>query len=105
LDFTPDAARGLINGYCKEAGVRNLVRKTNKIFQKMALQYVKKISFEKVIKAENLKNYLGLPTFYDARLFANAPPSGVMVGLAYNDYGGSIMYIECANQGKAPTEV
>jgi ATP-dependent Lon protease len=50
LDFTPEAAKGLINGYCKEAGVRNLVRKTNKIFQKMALQYVRKTPFEKVIR-------------------------------------------------------
>lgn len=23
-----------------------------------------------------------------------------MIGLAYNNYGGSIMYIECVNQGK-----
>ena len=39
----------MIEGYCKQAGVRNLVRKTNKIFQKMALKYVKGDSFNKVI--------------------------------------------------------
>jgi ATP-dependent Lon protease len=28
------------------------------------------------------------------RLFEKIPPKGVIVGLAYNAYGGSIMYIE-----------
>ncbi len=40
----------MIEGYCKEAGVRNLVRKTNKIFQRMALQYVKGEDFSRIIK-------------------------------------------------------
>jgi len=37
-------------------------------------------------------------------LFPGIPPEGVMIGLAYNNYGGSIMYIECSNQGKSATE-
>ncbi len=84
----------MIEGYCKEAGVRNLVRKTNKIFQRMALQYVKGEDFSRIIKKEQLKDYLGLPKFYESRLFEGIPPRGVMIGLAYNAYGGSIMYIE-----------
>lgn len=28
-----------------------------------------------------------------------------MIGLAYNNYGGSIMYIECANQGRPTSEI
>jgi ATP-dependent Lon protease len=43
-----------------------------------------------------LKDYLGLPKFFDSRLFPGIPPCGVMIGLAYNAYGGSIMYIETA---------
>jgi ATP-dependent Lon protease len=39
---------------------------------------------------------LGLPKFFDSRLFPGIPPCGVMIGLAYNAYGGSIMYIETA---------
>jgi ATP-dependent Lon protease len=74
--------------------VRNLVRKTNNVFNKMALKLVKKEAFNEVIKKEDLKDYLGLPKFFDARLFHTKPPAGVMIGLAYNAYGGSIMYIE-----------
>ena len=39
----------MIEGYCKEAGVRNLVRKTNKIFQKIALKYVQGLQYSKQI--------------------------------------------------------
>jgi ATP-dependent Lon protease len=39
---------------------------------------------------------LGLPKFHQNRLFDSKPPKGVMIGLAYNAYGGSIMYIEAA---------
>lgn len=40
-----------------------------------------------------LKEFLGLPKFKQARVFKSIPPKGVMIGLAYNNYGGSIMYI------------
>lgn len=70
----------------------------------MALQYVKGETFNKVIQKDGLKDYLGLPKFYESRLFEGIPPRGVMIGLAYNAYGGSIMYIEttATNLVKAP---
>ena len=40
LQFPDATAKYLIEGYCKEAGVRNLVRKTNKIFQKIGLSNI-----------------------------------------------------------------
>ena len=66
----------------------------------MAYSYVKGLDFSKIIIPEQLRQYIGLPLFHEARLFKGSPPSGVMIGLAYNNYGGSIMYIECVNQGK-----
>ena len=73
--------------------MRNLVRKTNQIFQKIALKYVKNLPFEKQLLPSHLQEYIGLPVFHEGRLFQGAPPAGVMIGLAYNNYGGSIMYI------------
>ena len=46
------------------------------------------------IEPEIIKKYLGLPKFRESRLFDSIPPPGVMIGLAYNAFGGSIMYIE-----------
>lgn len=45
------------------------------------------------MQKDHLKEYIGLPSFHDSRLFSKIPPAGVMIGLAYNNYGGSIMYI------------
>lgn len=59
----------MIEGYCKEAGVRNLVRKTNKIFNKMALEYVRDETFDRKITPDTLKKYLGLPKFRGGRFF------------------------------------
>lgn len=69
------------------------MRKTNTIFNKTALKFVKNEEFDTIITPTTLKTYLGLPKFNDARLFKQIPPKGVIVGLAYNAFGGSIMYI------------
>lgn len=41
-----------------------------------------------------MKDLVGLPIFSDKKMYQGIPPPGVIVGLAYNSYGGSIMYIE-----------
>lgn len=104
VKFTPEAVRSLIESYCKESGVRNLVRKTNQILQKMVFKYVKGLDFNRTILPQHLREYIGLPLFHESRLFKGSPPAGVMIGLAYNNYGGSIMYIECVNQGRHQEE-
>jgi ATP-dependent Lon protease len=42
IEFTEEALMTLIDGYCKETGVRSLVRKTSSVFNKIALKYVRK---------------------------------------------------------------
>lgn len=69
IEFTDEGLHAMIEGYCKEAGVRNLVRKTNKIFNKMALEYVRDETFDRKITPDTLKKYLGLPKFRGARFF------------------------------------
>ena len=84
--------------------MRNLVRKTNKIFQKIALEHVKNSPFSRKINEDAIHKYLGLPRYRDARLFEKIPPPGVMIGLAYNAFGGSIMYIEASSSSLKPAE-
>jgi ATP-dependent Lon protease len=40
INLTPDALNHLIDGYCREAGVRSLDQTTRKICQKVARRYV-----------------------------------------------------------------
>lgn len=46
-----------------------------------------------MITRDNITKYLGAATFFDRRMYEKAPV-GVMVGLAYSEIGGGIMYIE-----------
>jgi ATP-dependent Lon protease len=46
-----------------------------------------------VVTPENLDEFIGTAVFQSKRFYKHMPP-GVVVGLAYNSYGGSILYIE-----------
>jgi len=50
-------------------------------------------TFDKVFKAEQLTDFIGLPIFADKRLYQGPPSPGIVVGLAYNSYGGSIIFM------------
>jgi Lon-like ATP-dependent protease len=46
------------------------------------------------VTSENLKDYIGQPSFAKDRIYARAPPPGVCNGLGYNGMGGSLLPIE-----------
>ncbi len=48
---------------------------------------------EILINEENLKSFIGSAIFNSKRLY-NKLPRGVAIGLGFNDYGGSILYVE-----------
>ena len=50
-------------------------------------------TLEKVFKAEQLTDFIGLPIFSDKKLYQGPPSPGIVVGLAYNAYGGSIIFM------------
>ena len=54
----------------------------------------KKKKKEKIfVNQENLVRYLGQPNFSEYELYKELEP-GVVKGLAYSGYGGSVLYIE-----------
>jgi len=94
ITITDEAIDALLLRYAREAGVRNLERLTKRICEKVTLKIVKGDTSEIVITPENLKDFVGLPKFSDQRLYKDIPPAGIIMGLAYNSYGGSTIYIE-----------
>ena len=42
---------------------------------------------------DNIEQMIGHPIFPSSRFYNNTP-SGVSLGLAYTEYGGSLIYIE-----------
>ena len=84
----------IIEGYTKEAGVRELERVLSKIMRKVAKEMIstgKKT--KKVITIEVLEEYLGKRKYEHLEsIKLNLP--GIVNGLAYTTYGGEILPIE-----------
>lgn len=89
-----DAVDKLINDYCRESGVRSLQRAINRICEKIALEKIKGET-DITVTCDNLQKYLGSSSFYSKKIYENGKlPKGVSIGLGFNNYGGSILYIE-----------
>ncbi|TNV83820.1 hypothetical protein FGO68_gene1573 [Halteria grandinella] len=105
----------IIQNYCREPGVRSLKKLVNKVAEKIAFEIVdKQESGEKVenitVDVDTIEKYIGHPIFKSNKFYGLLPPPGVVIGLAYNDYGGSILYIESTqsshfNEGRGEVKV
>lgn len=91
----PQATRDyIIEYYCREPGVRSLKKYINKVCERIAYKIVDTDNKEKiVVTSDNLEDFIGSAVFQSKRFYKDMPP-GVVIGLAYNSYGGSILYIE-----------
>lgn len=100
LKLTDKALDIVIDQYTRESGVRGL----DKQIAKLARITAKKIALEEDRKpelgAEEIREYLGLPTnFHDIQEGNEAP--GVVTGLAWTEMGGEILFVECSlSEGK-----
>ncbi|MDX1803149.1 MAG: endopeptidase La, partial [Alcanivorax sp.] len=93
LRISDSALRHVIEGYAREAGVRNLEKQLNKIIRKAA---VKLLAGEKrlSVSGKNLVEFLGQPYFQTEKTQRGV---GVVTGLAWTSMGGATLSIE-ANQ-------
>ena len=97
ISISPQVIHSLINDYSREPGVRNLERFLEKIMRKVCRQIATQNDNNKQIiqvNQEQLQDYIGLPLFDSKLLYSPTPPSGIAIALAYNPYGGSVMFIE-----------
>jgi len=101
------ALESLVRWYCREAGVRNLAKKIDKITRLLSLQIVAEEEGTELteksgrqsdtweVSADNLHHYVGKPLFTSDRLYEKDPlPHGIVMGLAWTSMGGSALYIE-----------
>ena len=101
VSFSDGAILSIIRNYTKEAGVRDLERKIADVLRKISTNIVNKTNTKKKysITEKNIEEYLGKKRYLDEE---NEPlPSGVANGLAYTEFGGTILPIEvCYYKGK-----
>ena len=92
LKISDSALRQVVEGYAREAGVRNLEKQLNKIIRKAAVQLLDgtgKIS----ISGKNLTDFLGQPYFQTEKTQHGI---GVVTGLAWTSMGGATLSVEAS---------
>ncbi len=102
IRLTEPALARLIDAHTSEAGVRELERKLSAICRRIALERVKKDKPAAAcrITEKNLETYLG-PDIYNPRKEAGRGEIGVVNGLAWTPYGGTVLTIEAVRyEGK-----
>ncbi len=102
VQFTPKALDTIINGYTREAGVRNLEREIATVCRRVAKELVagRKAAAKKkparqlvTISPEKIRQILGPAKFKDLEI-EREPEIGVATGLAWTEVGGEILPTE-----------
>lgn len=91
LSISDAALRALIEGYAREAGVRQLEKQIGKLIRKAVIQLLKDPEAKVRIGAKDLERYLGMPVFRTEQLISGV---GVVTGLAWTSMGGATLPIE-----------
>jgi len=93
LKITPATLRHIIEGYAREAGVRNLKKQLAKLIRKLAIRFVKREIEQAAVHIKDIEPLLGKPRF------VNEKPSqqiGTVTGLAWTSMGGTTLTIEAS---------
>jgi len=94
IAFTDEGVKAIIEGYTKEAGVRNLEREIGSVCRKVATEYsLTKKKKLRTITEKNINKYLGVRKFEGSEKLENALV-GVATGLAWTQFGGTTLSIE-----------
>jgi ATP-dependent Lon protease len=93
INFTRGAVKLIINGYTREAGLRNLEREIASVCRgvaaKIAGDEVESVS----VKVVNIPKFLG-PIRFTSETKSRTQVPGVATGLAWTQAGGEILFIE-----------
>ncbi len=91
--FNDQALSWIIDGYTREAGVRNLERQIGSIARAIAADIVEGKSAKVAVSRDTVSKILG-PRKFDPELASRTSVPGVATGMAYTPVGGEILFIE-----------
>ena len=94
IEFTPEALREIVDGYTREAGVRNLEREIGAVCRKVAREFAEETRRSKrTVRPKQVRELLGVRRFQpDVKRRTNEP--GVATGLAWTPVGGDVLFVE-----------
>jgi ATP-dependent Lon protease len=87
------AIAGIIKGYTREAGLRNVERELGSVCRKVARKVAEGNPGPFTITPEDLDSYLG-PVRFVSEMAERTSVPGVAIGLAWTPVGGEILFIE-----------
>ena len=87
--------RKIVDGYTREAGLRNLERELGAVCRKLARRKAENEPGPYRVTPELLQELLGAPRFLDDEKERMTMP-GLAQGLAWTPYGGEVLYVEAA---------
>lgn len=91
LRITDKALRNVIEGYAREAGVRNLEKQLAKIVRKSIMKLLEDREQKIVIKPADLVELLGAAPFRTEKTLKG---TGIITGLAWTSMGGATLPVE-----------
>lgn len=91
LSISDAALRAVIEGYAREAGVRQLEKQLGKLVRKSVVKLLEDPEAKIRIGTKDLEETLGMPVFRNERVLAGV---GVITGLAWTSMGGATLPIE-----------
>ncbi len=91
LKISDATLRNLIEGYAREAGVRNLEKLLQRIARKAVVEILEGKTRAVSVTGKNLEHYLGAPTFRPEEVLKGV---GVVTGLAWTAMGGATLPVE-----------
>ncbi|EIG62008.1 ATP-dependent Lon protease [Bradyrhizobium sp. JR1.5] len=94
-EIEPEALELVVNGYTREAGVRNLEREIGKLFRHAAVQVAEGTAAKVVVTPKDIGTVLGQPRF-EGEIAQRTSIPGVATGLAWTPVGGDILFIEAS---------
>jgi ATP-dependent Lon protease len=96
VDVTDTALGEIVDGYTREAGVRNLERELGKVLRKAATEVAKGGETPIVVDIDDVPTYLGRRRFFDEAADRTVVP-GVATGLAVTGVGGDVLFVEATS--------
>lgn len=92
IKFTDNAIEKIITFYTKEAGARDLYRQIDAVIRKVII--AKEKSTKVIVDTGDIEAYLG-PYKYNNSMNDENNKTGIVNGLAYTPYGGTILKVTC----------
>lgn len=91
IQISDAALKQIIEGYAREAGVRNLEKQLSKIIRKSVVKLIEQPESKIRVGVKNLHDFLGQPLFQNKQTLQGV---GIVTGLAWTSVGGTTLPIE-----------